>query len=217
MIGSTDKQGAYVTRRPVSPADVACTVYEALGIDPRKPLRTPDGRPIEILDQGENGQGTLRRIESSVRTLTGVFGRVSIDAMRDVRVRPPAPLAQSFLVCREVFQDRQTGENLLIGPFSAMALPAYPAALRVTLYIRLTGAPWQLPAGSATLRSGRSAGRRMPGPRALHQDDPLVPCQICWRDLVLQFPKPGRHDLILLANGEDLSHHSLDLALQANG
>jgi hypothetical protein len=53
VIGSTDKQGGYVTRRPVSPADVACTVYEALGIDPRKQLRTPDGRPIEILDQGE--------------------------------------------------------------------------------------------------------------------------------------------------------------------
>ena len=53
VIGSTDKQGAYVTRRPVSPADVACTVYEALGIDPHKQLRTPDGRPIEILDQGE--------------------------------------------------------------------------------------------------------------------------------------------------------------------
>ena len=49
----TDKQGAYVTRRPVAPADVACTIYEALGIDPRKQLRTPDGRPVEILDQGE--------------------------------------------------------------------------------------------------------------------------------------------------------------------
>ena len=54
VIGQTDKQGAYVTRRPVSPADVACTIYEALGIDPRKQLKTPDGRPIEILDQGEN-------------------------------------------------------------------------------------------------------------------------------------------------------------------
>jgi hypothetical protein len=53
VIGATDKQGAYVTRRPVGPADVACTVYESLGIDPRKQLRTPDGRPVEILDQGE--------------------------------------------------------------------------------------------------------------------------------------------------------------------
>ncbi|HEY7428390.1 MAG TPA: DUF1501 domain-containing protein [Gemmataceae bacterium] len=53
VLGSTDKQGAYVTRRPVAPADVACTVFEALGIDPRKPLVTPDGRPVEILDKGE--------------------------------------------------------------------------------------------------------------------------------------------------------------------
>jgi hypothetical protein len=54
VIGATDKQGAYVTRRPVAPGDVACTIYEALGIDPRKYLVAPDGRPIEILDTGEN-------------------------------------------------------------------------------------------------------------------------------------------------------------------
>ena len=53
VIGATDKQGAYVTRRPVSPADVAYTVFDSLGIDPRKPLVTPDGRPVETLDQGE--------------------------------------------------------------------------------------------------------------------------------------------------------------------
>jgi hypothetical protein len=53
MIGATDKQGAYVTKRPVSPADVAYTVFDSLGIDPRKQLVTPDGRPVEILDQGE--------------------------------------------------------------------------------------------------------------------------------------------------------------------
>ncbi|VTS07858.1 DUF1501 domain-containing protein [Tuwongella immobilis] len=53
VIGSTDKQGAFPTRRPVAPADVSYTILESLGIDPRKMLTTPDGRPIEILDQGE--------------------------------------------------------------------------------------------------------------------------------------------------------------------
>jgi hypothetical protein len=52
VIGATDKQGAYVARRPVAPADVAYTVFEALGIDPRKQLTMPDGRPVEILDTG---------------------------------------------------------------------------------------------------------------------------------------------------------------------
>ena len=53
VVGSTDKMGAFANRRPVAPADVACTVYEALGIDPRKMLPSPDGRPVQILDTGE--------------------------------------------------------------------------------------------------------------------------------------------------------------------
>ena len=53
VLGATDKLGGTVTRRPVSPADVAYTVFDSLGIDPRKSLVTPDGRPIEILDKGE--------------------------------------------------------------------------------------------------------------------------------------------------------------------
>jgi hypothetical protein len=52
VLGATDKLGAYVTRRPVAPADVAHTIYDALGIDPSKMLSAPDGRPIEILDRG---------------------------------------------------------------------------------------------------------------------------------------------------------------------
>ncbi len=54
VLGKTDKHGAYVTQRPVGPADVAYTILDSLGIDPHKPLYTPDGRPVEILDKGES-------------------------------------------------------------------------------------------------------------------------------------------------------------------
>ncbi len=53
VLGKTDKHGAYTTQRPVAPADVAYTILDSLGIDPRKQLTAPDGRPIEILDQGD--------------------------------------------------------------------------------------------------------------------------------------------------------------------
>jgi len=52
VIGSTDKNGAFVTNRPISPADVAWTVYDSLGIDPAKELITPEGRPVSILAEG---------------------------------------------------------------------------------------------------------------------------------------------------------------------
>jgi uncharacterized protein (DUF1501 family) len=52
VIGATDKDGAFVIDRPVRPADVACTVYDALGINPHNQLLTPEGRPVEILSEG---------------------------------------------------------------------------------------------------------------------------------------------------------------------
>jgi hypothetical protein len=52
VIGATDKNGAFVTDRPVRPADVAWTLYDALGIDPAKELHTPEGRPVSILAEG---------------------------------------------------------------------------------------------------------------------------------------------------------------------
>jgi len=52
VLGATDKNGAFVTDRPVRPADVAWTIYESLGIDPTRTLLTPEGRPTLILDEG---------------------------------------------------------------------------------------------------------------------------------------------------------------------
>ncbi len=52
LIGATDKNGAYVTDRPVRPADVAWTIYDALGIDANRELMTPEGRPSFILTEG---------------------------------------------------------------------------------------------------------------------------------------------------------------------
>ena len=53
VLGQTDRRGAFVTRRPVAPADVAYTIYDAVGVDPHRWLTHPEGRPVEILDRGE--------------------------------------------------------------------------------------------------------------------------------------------------------------------
>lgn len=53
VLGATDKDGASVTEAPISPADVACTIYRSIGISPETHLHTPDGRPVAILDEGK--------------------------------------------------------------------------------------------------------------------------------------------------------------------
>ena len=59
VIGGTDRNGAFPTGPGYSPADVAATVYRALGIDPETLLYDRQGRPLPVLPQGEPIPGVL--------------------------------------------------------------------------------------------------------------------------------------------------------------
>jgi len=52
VLGKTDAGGDAPADRPVTPADLAATLYSALGIDPKIQFETPDGRPIRLVDNG---------------------------------------------------------------------------------------------------------------------------------------------------------------------
>jgi len=59
VIGRTDAYGEGPAERPVSPADLGCTLLQALGVDARREYQTPDGRPMAILADGETVKGLL--------------------------------------------------------------------------------------------------------------------------------------------------------------
>ena len=48
MIGKSDQLGAYPATRPFSPADLAATVYHALGVDPATEVRDRQDRPVRL-------------------------------------------------------------------------------------------------------------------------------------------------------------------------
>lgn len=50
VIGASDKNGAAVKERPVSPEEIAATVLSLLGIDPRQQYVRGDGRPMTFVD-----------------------------------------------------------------------------------------------------------------------------------------------------------------------
>jgi uncharacterized protein (DUF1501 family) len=52
VIGRTDRLGATVEDRPVSPADFFATIYQILGIDPQKEHQASGGRPIRMVKEG---------------------------------------------------------------------------------------------------------------------------------------------------------------------
>ena len=50
--GTSDRFGEYPADRPVTPADVAHTVYHAMGIEDLEAI-DEQGRPYQLLDRGE--------------------------------------------------------------------------------------------------------------------------------------------------------------------
>jgi hypothetical protein len=52
VVGASDEIGGYPKDRPVTPSEVAASVYHALGIDLHHELPGPQGRPIPIVDAG---------------------------------------------------------------------------------------------------------------------------------------------------------------------
>jgi hypothetical protein len=53
VVGTTDDLAKRIVERPVSVPDLHATIHAALGINPAKELRTPDGRPVPITDRGQ--------------------------------------------------------------------------------------------------------------------------------------------------------------------
>ena len=52
VLGSSDRDGGYVTSRATTPDDYAATIYEKLGLDRTKPIYTPSNRPVFLAHTG---------------------------------------------------------------------------------------------------------------------------------------------------------------------
>jgi uncharacterized protein (DUF1501 family) len=53
VIGASDAEGAFPRHRPVTPEDVAHSIYTLLGVDPEKELPATSGRRISIVRGGQ--------------------------------------------------------------------------------------------------------------------------------------------------------------------
>jgi hypothetical protein len=52
-VGASDRSGEYPAERPITPEDLAATIYHCLGVDYRAVVETPLGRPVQIVTDGE--------------------------------------------------------------------------------------------------------------------------------------------------------------------
>jgi hypothetical protein len=53
VVGATNALAEVVVDNPVTPQDLAATIYHALGIPLHTRYKTQDGRPIELVSEGK--------------------------------------------------------------------------------------------------------------------------------------------------------------------
>lgn len=59
VVGKTDARGEEPAERPVSPGELHATILKAVGADPDHLLRTPDGRPVRVVEEGVRAIGEV--------------------------------------------------------------------------------------------------------------------------------------------------------------
>ena len=52
IIGQSDARAEKPATTPFGPEDLSATMYHLLGIDPKDEFKTPDGRPVAIVNGG---------------------------------------------------------------------------------------------------------------------------------------------------------------------
>jgi Family of unknown function (DUF6941) len=128
--------------------------------------------------------------------------------------KPPLPSVQAFLTCKQIVEDARTKELILIGPANGVVLPHFPARFPLSAFAFLTGGH-----GSYRLAlemrdaDGKTTGR-IEFNEPLAYDNPLMVYRIVLHELILEFPKPGRYDLVMRANDEDMAHQVINVTLR---
>ncbi len=119
----------------------------------------------------------------------------------------PVPQAQAFVICRRIIADGRTGDYLLLGPISRIALPrtSFPTQLRASVYVQISSGHGHYEL-SMTLHDaeGELVWSWVP-PGGVDHSNPLSSHQCAFYDLLLPLPHPGKFDLTLHASGQEIA------------
>ncbi len=118
--------------------------------------------------------------------------------------KPPTPACKSFTVCRHTFQDVFTKEYMLLAPTHQIVTLTFPTVVTVSIFARMTSVQgtYQLEIQLQDLEGEVIWRHRLEPPLTLN--DPLAVGILNLQNLGIYFPKPGKYELVLLANNEEV-------------
>jgi hypothetical protein len=119
--------------------------------------------------------------------------------------RPPKPVCKCFTLCKQLFIDPDKNDFTLVTPVYQVFPTQYPAVEDLSVFARWTNAH-----GTYTIEvqlrdlEGEVLWRAQMN-RPFEMPDPLLVVQVPLRHLKIRFPRDGKYEVALLANGEQVA------------
>jgi hypothetical protein len=121
----------------------------------------------------------------------------------------PAPQAQAFVVCRDIREQSDPYEVVLLGPRCHVPIPMFPSEVDLSVYAHINGDHGSYDI-EITLRDAEGDSvRSWTPPKPLEHPDALEPQQLLLHGLGIFVPRAGRYDLALLAGGEEIGRQPM--------
>jgi hypothetical protein len=113
------------------------------------------------------------------------------------------PAVQTSLICREIFQDKRTGEHILIGPGHEFVSPHFPATAELNVFVQVSSCHGSYrPELRLQDLEGRVAWSQALDP-PFNAPDPLKIHTLTFH-MRLPIPQPCKYEVVLLANEEEV-------------
>jgi hypothetical protein len=122
-----------------------------------------------------------------------------------VERKPPAPLCKAFVACRQIIQDMASKEFVLLGPTHQFHASVFPMIAGLSFFAQCTSmqGAYNLELQLQDLEGNAQWRHAFEPPWECN--DPLNVAYLSLQNLGIYFPNPGKYDIVLLANGEELA------------
>jgi hypothetical protein len=123
--------------------------------------------------------------------------------------KPPTPVVRNFLLCREIFQDASSQEYILVGPAVNLLSSQFPFVGTASFFAQVTSlrGSYHLALQLQSEEGDVIWTNKLDPP--LQRQDPLQISSLAFLKMAVFIPKPGRYDLVLLANDEEAARYPI--------
>jgi hypothetical protein len=119
--------------------------------------------------------------------------------------RPPTPICKCFLVCRRIFYDAPNVDHTLVSPIYQVFPEHYPAVEDLSIFARWSNAHGAYEVGVQLRNLEGDVLWAAQCAEPFRTFDPLAICALSVPHLKVCFPGPGKYEIALLANGEEVA------------